>query len=178
MTDKRKGMKSLKIVFVCLLIAASSLLVFGQQLDGSDDQNPQRDGNQKIRLLRELGLSREQIQKIRFINQETRPQKLKAAQRLRDARQELDSAIYADKADETNLRNLISDVVEAQSEITKINALHEIKVRQVLTTAQLTRFREMRETFASRSRIPADRRNDDNQRRQRRNRPGVNALKP
>ncbi len=178
MTDKRKGMKSLKIVFVFLIIAACSLLVFGQQIDGSDDQNPQRDGSQKIRLLRELGLSREQIQKIRLINQETRPQKQKAAQRLRDARQELDSAIYADEADESKLRSLISDVVEAQSEVTKINALHEIKVRHVLTTAQLTRFREMRENFASRSRLPADRRNDNNPRRQRRNRAGANALKP
>lgn len=98
-------------------------------------------------LLRELGLTQEQIRRIRLINSENKERMREANFRLREANRNLDAAIYADNADETFIELKLREFQSAQAEIAKIRAVTELEIRKVLTPEQLIRFREMRQRF-------------------------------
>ena len=96
-------------------------------------------------LLAQLNLTREQIHQIREINQRNRPQIREANQRLREANQNLDAAIYGDVADEADIQSKIKEVHAAHAEVVKLRTQTEFAVRKVLTTEQLAVFREIRQ---------------------------------
>ncbi len=104
------------------------------------DQTPKRSG-----LLAQLDLTREQIQQIRTINQQNRPQIRQANLRLKEANRNLDAAVYSDTANENDVRLRIKDVHAAHAEVVRLRAETEFAVRKILTTDQLTRFRDFRE---------------------------------
>src|SRR5687767_112685 len=87
-------------LFFCLF-AGSMLLVpvisFGQDVPPADnamhDRQPE---NKRPNLLAELGLSQEQVQQIRRINQERRSVMMTAQRRMREANRDLDIAIYGE----------------------------------------------------------------------------------
>ncbi len=113
---------------------------------------PPRNFNQERRpnLLAELDLTRSQIQQIRRINADNKILRRDAQQKLREANRELDRAIYADNADETEIQNRLKDVQNAQAEVFKLKAATEYAIRKVLTPDQLIRFREIRQSFMER----------------------------
>ncbi len=151
-------MRYLKLGLILFTIAASSVNVMSQ---GRPFANPANAAQNTSRagLMRELGLSVEQIQRIRMINRETGPLKQKAGLNLQQARKVLDQSIYAENVDQNEVNLKIAAVAEAQAAVTKVNALHELRVRQVLTAEQLTKFREIRRSFAERrKRMDAERR--------------------
>ena len=97
--------------------------------------------------LRQLGLSRDQFQRIRTLNQERRPSMDAAQVRLRQANRALDEIIYADNASDADVQARLKDFQIAQAEVAKIRFLNELGVRRILTPEQLTRFRELRDKF-------------------------------
>lgn len=112
----------------------------------ADAQNMQERPNiQPRRLFEQLGLSREQIQQIRRINQERQPLMREAQERLRDATRALDQAIYADKLSEEDIQASLKDVQTAQAEVVKIRSMTELEVRKILTAEQLAKFIKLRE---------------------------------
>ena len=109
-------------------------------------------------LLRELGLTQEQMSQIREINQSNR-QNIKAAQeKVADTRMKLDQAIYAEKVDEATVQIRLREFQDAQAEVAKIRANTEFSIRKVLTPDQLLRFRELRQRFEQ---FRRDRRQND-----------------
>lgn len=117
-------------------------------------------------LLRELGLTREQMQRIKELNLGRRPAMMDAQQRQREATRNLDRAIYADSLNETEIAARLKELQSAQAEIAKLRSLNELEVRKILTPEQLVKFRdvrqrfaEMRENFENR---PNNRRNNQN----------------
>lgn len=141
------------------------------QVNPSNEAQPQQEnrtpGNQpqdiRANVLRQLGLSREQIQQIRRINVERRPLMEGAQQRLKDATQALDAAIYADQINEVDVRDRLKDVQLAQAEVAKVRFMNEVAVRRILTPEQLIRFRELRERFERIRETIEDRRKVDRQ---------------
>ena len=107
--------------------------------------NSQPDG--RGNLLRQLGLSREQIEQIRRIQGERGPEIRDAQRRFRQANRALDEAIYADDVNETEVQARLRDVQTAQAEVQRLRYLNELAVRRVLTSEQLVRFRELRDRF-------------------------------
>jgi len=105
-------------------------------------------GDRKPNLLQELGLSPEQLQQIRRINQERRPQLEAAMKRMGEANRALDEAIYSDVVNESDIAARIKDVQEAQAELSRIRFTNELAVRKLLTPDQLVRFRDLRRQFA------------------------------
>lgn len=101
-------------------------------------------------ILRELNLSREQIQQIKRIHEDRREQMQGAQRRLREANRNLDQAIYADSVNETEIESRMKEVVQAQEQVIKIRNMTELAVRKILTAEQLSRFRELREKFIRR----------------------------
>lgn len=125
------------------------------QDEGPENRPPQNNagrhsahpGDGRDNMLRRLGLSEDQIQQIRAINMERRPDMAEAHKRVREATRALDAAIYADKIDEADVQQRIKDVQVAQAEVARLRFMTELAVRQVLTPEQLVRFREMRQRF-------------------------------
>ncbi|MDQ3129970.1 MAG: periplasmic heavy metal sensor [Acidobacteriota bacterium] len=117
-------------------------------------------------LLRELGLTREQMQQIKQLNIGRRPAMMNAQQRQREATRNLDRAIYADSLNETEIAARLKELQSAQAEIAKLRSLNELEVRKILTPEQLVKFREVRQRFAEMrenfENRPNNRRNDRN----------------
>lgn len=143
---KPLNLKSL-IILVCLLIFPA---VFVNAQDLQERPNNDRPNIQPRRLLEQLGLSREQIQQIRRINQEKQPLMQAAQEKLREANRALDLAIYAETPNEEEVKNRLKDVQMAHAEVLRIRTVMEFEVRKVLTPEQLAKFKSLREEFMKR----------------------------
>lgn len=127
-----------------------------------DFQRPKRS---RPNLLRELGLSPEQMQAIRRLNAEKKVQIEEAQRRLTEARRSLDAAIYAENANEAAVAERLREFQDAQAEVAKIRTATEFEIRKILTPEQVARFREIRRRFGEK------RDNFQNRRRNRRQPP-------
>ncbi|HEX8250789.1 MAG TPA: periplasmic heavy metal sensor [Pyrinomonadaceae bacterium] len=147
-----------------------------------DDRPPmERRQRPRPKLLEELGLSREQIQQIRRINQARRPLMQEAQRRFREANRALDAAIYADSPNDADVQARMKEVQAAQAEIIKIRTTSEIAIRKVLTPEQLVKFRELRENFMRRmqnQQNPPPPEDEDPNQRQEVNNPNRRNLNP
>lgn len=143
----------LNTLFKTLILVA--ILSFGVSVfaqDAKNDEqpsqpNPQPAADNKIMLLRHLGLTREQIQQIRRINAERKPLMDTAQQRLKELTKQLDSVIYADNIAEGEFQERLKSVQLAQAEVSKIRFSTEFAIRRVLTPEQLVKFRELHDRF-------------------------------
>jgi len=148
-----------KLLFLILMLAAFAGSIFGQ-----DGPPPQRDVNRppemnkppgdrqmqpkRPNLIRLLGLTPDQAQQLKKLNQDRKPQMDEAMQRLRNANRALDEAIYADTVDEAAFQSRLKEVNQAQAEVARLRFTNELAVRKILTADQLARFRDLRRRFA------------------------------
>ena len=109
-------------------------------------------------LLAELGLSIEQMQQIRRINQERRPKMMEARRRMGEAMRNLDLAIYAGSVSEAEFDTRLKEFQAAEAALSRLRFESELAVRRVLKPEQLSRFIELRRQFA-------EKRNQNRQRR-------------
>lgn len=145
------------LFLLAMLLTCSFSTVTAQE--NAPDTPPDNQQN-RPRLLAALGLSPDQIQQIRRINQENRPQLRAANQRLREANRSLDIAIYSDAADEADIKLKVKEVHAAHNEMIIIRAKTEFAVRKVLTPVQLSKFREIRQqSIADKENLPRLRNN-------------------
>jgi Spy/CpxP family protein refolding chaperone len=141
-----------------LLVLIGTLLclsvgVFGQNPRPEDIRQgerfqPGQPAEQRPNLLQELGLSPEQVQAVRRINQQRKPVEQAARQRFQEAQRALNFAIYGDNVDDANMQAKLSEFQAAQAELARIKFTNELAVRKVLTPDQLVKFRELRRRFA------------------------------
>ncbi len=148
------GMKFVKIILVSVVLLITVNFVSAQEPQARGGEMPEGQRPEarqpqdiRIKMLRQLGLSREQIGQIRKLNQERMPLMQQAQKRFHDANQALDAAIYADQADDAAIDARLKEVNLAQAEITRIRIMNELGVRRILTPEQLARFRELRQRF-------------------------------
>lgn len=154
---------TLSKVFILTLMLCFSVNVFAQEVktDEQPQPNAQPTADNKVTLLRHLGLTREQIQQIRRINAERKPLMDAAQRRLREATKQLDDVIYADGIAEGEFQERLKNVQQAQAEVSRVRFSTEFAIRRVLTPEQLVKFRELHDRFE------AAQQNIQNQRRQR-----------
>lgn len=131
----------------------------GPPPDGQGPPPNARPGD-RGQLLRELGLSREQFQQIRRMNQERKPVMDAAHRRLNEANRALDQAIYADTLNEQDIEVRMKEVQAAQSDMVRLRFMNELQVRKILTPEQLIKFRDLREKFEQMRENFKDRRDD------------------
>ena len=131
-----------------LLFLVFSFSSVSAQLPGGQPPEPDNPPPaQRPNLLEELNLSADQIQQMRRLNQERRPEIQAAQLRLREANRALDAAVYADVENESEIQNRMKEVQAAQAEMVKNRTIMERAIRRILTPQQLARFRELREQF-------------------------------
>jgi Spy/CpxP family protein refolding chaperone len=102
-------------------------------------------GNQDANWVMALGLSPDQVARIRAIRQQNRLEWQTAKQRVNQAQRALDQAIYSDDASEAVIEERAKDVAEAQAAEVRLRARTELGIRRVLTPQQLNTFRMIRE---------------------------------
>lgn len=153
---------ALKIILLTAILSVSANVIAQDvKTDEQPPENPAPAADNKITLLRHLGLSREQIQQIRRINEERKPHMEAAQRRVREATKLLDDAIYADDFDEREFQERLKNVQLAQAEVSRIRFSTEFAIRRVLTLEQLGKFRVLHDRFE------AAQQNVQNQRRER-----------
>lgn len=139
------------IGLVILLVLTFSAGLYAQDAKPEDTapDRPNAGKPQDVRgnMIRQLGLSRLQLQQLRRINADRKPVMEAAQAKLRDANRALDDAIYADMPDEPTVLARLKDAQLAQADVIRIRTMNEFAVRQILTPEQLVRFRVMRERF-------------------------------
>ena len=151
-----------------LILLAGPLVMsapaYGQ--DGPPPGNPEHEDRREDRrpnLFAELGLSPDQVQQIRRMNQERRPAMMEAQRRMREANRNIDIAIYGESISDADFQTRLKEFQAARAELDRLRFEGELSVRKVLTPEQLVRFREIRRRFAD-----ARQNNRQDRRRQRR----------
>lgn len=137
------------IIFMLVSALAFIKIVHAQDTATPETQPPavKKPEDARGNALRQLGLSREQMQEIRRVNMERKPLMEEAQKRFREANRLLDEAIYSDQAIEADVRTRLKEVHLAQAEVVKIRYMNEFAVRRILTPEQLIQFRDLRGKF-------------------------------
>ncbi len=138
-----------RIVFFLAVVLFTSASVLAQEAtvpQGGQDQ-ARRQNNPGANILRQLGLSREQMQQIRQFNVRRQPMMDAAQRRFREANRRLDESIYADQLVETEVQERIKEVQLSQAELIRLRSMSELSIRKILTPDQLNKFRRLRQRF-------------------------------
>lgn len=135
-------------LFPLVLILFLSAAVLGQEpTDPPKTDVAQPGQNERPNLFAALGLSPEQVEQIRLLNQERRPRMQEAQRRLRESVRNLDMAIYSDAVNDVDFAARLREHQEAQAEVAKLRFEGELAIRKVLMPDQLVKFRQMRRRF-------------------------------
>jgi len=140
------------ILSIAFVLLGTSVAAFAQttqiqnqtdpsQAQNAQAQNPQNQGNE----LRLLGLTPDQIQKIRAINLDLKDERQAANMKLREAQRALAEVVESPTPDENLIAQRSREVAEAQSNTIRLRSLTEARILQVLTPEQRIRLREMRQ---------------------------------
>ena len=148
---KRKITPRILILISAILFWVSPAAGQGlRPVNTSQAENAQKAGPTRDRadLLQELGLTPEQLEEMRRINQERRPAEIAARQRFQDATRTLNIAIYSESVDEVGFESSLKEFQAAQADLARIKFTRELAIRKILNTEQLLKFRELRRRFA------------------------------
>lgn len=96
-------------------------------------------------LQTELGLTPDQIQKWRALNQDLGPQERAGTQKVRQAKRALADAMESPSPNEEVIKQRAKELADAQSAMTQLQALRQARVLQMLTPEQRVKLREIRE---------------------------------
>lgn len=147
-----RNLSNMRFLFVVLLALLFATFAIGQDKPATapvvEEPKPaERGGDLRMDILKQLGLSREQVQQIRRANIERKPLFDAAQTKLREANKALDQAIYADLVNEQDVQARLRDVQLAQADLIRVRFMNELTIRRILTPDQLMRFREIRQRF-------------------------------
>ena len=133
--------------FLILIISAQSRAQTGTQPQPSEPVQAQQQPTQATMadMIGQLGLTPEQIQKWRAINQDLREQQQSANLRLRQARRALADAIESPTPNEELVKQRAREVSDDQAATTQHQALREARILQTFTPEQRVKLREIRE---------------------------------
>jgi len=135
----------MKLVSSALMLLVLGLAIFGQEVKPEATPTPPGGGN----LLQQLGLSPDQMLRIRQLNKQRKPAMEEAQLRVREANRVLDAAIYADTVDDSQVAARLEELQKAQADVARIRFTNELAIRRILTPDQLSRFRELRRQVAA-----------------------------
>ena len=141
------------LIFLTITLILTFSLAVKAQDEAGEEFRPSTIRQARPNLLRELGLSREQMQAIRRLNAERKIQMQEAQQMLGEARRNLDLAIYADNVNESEVKARLQDFQTAQAEVATIRSTTEFEIRKILTPEQVARFRQLRREFAEKREV-------------------------
>ncbi|MDQ1422158.1 MAG: periplasmic protein CpxP/Spy [Acidimicrobiaceae bacterium] len=170
---------TITFTLILLVFAGSATQAFAQTGDEAAQADTAQ-GNQDANWVTALGLTPDQVSRIRSIRQQNKMEWQAARQRLNQAQHTLDEAIYSDDASEAVIEQRAREVAEAQAAEVSVRARTELGIRHVLTPEQLNTFRTIRQQRIREAQIKRRMENDNPQRplRNRRLQNGINLSSP
>ena len=123
----RKIPPKIFIFTIILLLFVSLLKAQDQPGNQFEENNKQR--NDRQRLIEYLELTPEQVGQIRMVRGEIAPQLREATIRQRDARRNLNRALYADALDEAEIQLYLKDLMEAQAQVTRLRTRKRVGLK-------------------------------------------------
>src|SRR5437764_2492508 len=105
----------------------------------------QTQATQAPNLQTQLGLTPDQIQKWRALNQELRPQEVAGNLKVHEAKRALAEAMEAPSPNEDLIKQRAKEFADAQSAMTQLQALRQARVLQILTPDQRVKLKEIKE---------------------------------
>jgi Spy/CpxP family protein refolding chaperone len=107
----------------------------------SEPQHPQFGGDP----IRQLNLTPEQREQIRTIREQSKEERGRINERLRETNRALEEALDSDNPDEAAVEQRAKEVVAAQAAAMRQRVLTEVRIRRVLTLEQKTLLRTLRQ---------------------------------
>lgn len=95
--------------------------------------------------IRQLNLTPEQREQIRTIREQSKEERGRINERLRETNRALEAALDSDNPDETAVEQRAREVMAAQAAAMRLRVLTEVNIRRVLTVEQKTLLRTLRE---------------------------------
>lgn len=142
--NRKFGAVSTLALFLLLLIFCPAQ-VFAQEEGAPQGQADARPPNPDNDLVRQLSLTPDQIEKVKAIREQNREVRRQIVQRVREAQIALDRAIYVENADEALVEQRARELAEAQAAQVRLQAMSALRIRRILTPAQLETFRALRQ---------------------------------
>ena len=145
---KTKTTNVLIPLLTIIFILAGTLVSIKAQTPSQQTQTQdatQTQTTQAPNLQAELGLTPDQIQKWRALNQELRPQEVAGNMKVREAKRALADAMEAPSPNEDLIKQRAKELADAQSVMTQLQALRQARVLQILTPEQRVKLRDIRE---------------------------------
>ncbi len=179
LTAKLAATAAAMLLTLSLPFFNSSARAFAQEEGAQQNEARPADagqGGQDGELIRRLKLTPDQIRRIREIRQQSAEEMRLSRQRMLQATRALDEAIYADSVSEAEVETRAHDMSSAQSEVVRLRALTELRIRRVLTPEQLNTLRAIREEARKTQREQRRERRDDAAAFQDNKRPGLRNL--
>jgi Spy/CpxP family protein refolding chaperone len=140
--------KGINFLLTIIFILAATLVSVQAQTATQQPQTQdptQTQTTQAPNLQAELGLTPDQIQKWRALNQELRPSEVAGNMKVREAKRALADAMEAPTPNEDLIKQRAKELADAQSAMTQLQALRQARVLQILTPEQRVKLREIRE---------------------------------
>lgn len=100
-------------------------------------------GLDRVQLLRALGLSREQMQKVRRLYQRFGPRTAQLRDEMEERRDAYVQALFNEPYDEKLVEQRMRQVLEKQQELMQAEAESERAFRAILTPEQIDKFRKL-----------------------------------
>lgn len=130
------------VLISCFYVAPAQAQESGAPTERAEaEQNAVHQGGN---LIRTLGLTPEQVARIRMIREQNKEERQLAGERLRNAQRALDDAIYSDAASEAVVEERARELASAQTAMVRLRALTELSIRRVLTPEQISTLRTLR----------------------------------
>ncbi len=155
-----KLLHGLSLLIVLMTLTAGSSSALAQQESGTppparDDADPSKrfgshrrpsssESSRSFKLLEVLNLTPEQQAQVRAIRYENEAAARDAMKRRKRAQRALEEAIYAEREDEAVIQQLSKELASVQVEMVQLRTQVELRIRRLLNTEQLARFRDFR----------------------------------
>ena len=99
----------------------------------------------RMAIIRLLNLTPEQLRRIQEVRRRFGPQLEQARQQVQDRRDALRQATYGETFTPSLLEQRLRELIEAQSELIRLETQLEVEFRNVLTPEQLAEFRQIQD---------------------------------
>ncbi|HEY0384861.1 MAG TPA: Spy/CpxP family protein refolding chaperone [Pyrinomonadaceae bacterium] len=142
------------LLLLTIILLCSSALPASAQENATPPLGPEQNtANQSGDLIRQLGLTQDQLSRIRAIREQNKDERQAANERLKNAQRALDEAIYSDDASEALIEERARELATAQAASVRLRALTELSIRRILTPEQLGTLRALRLRQAQQRRL-------------------------
>jgi|SRR5215204_3636961 len=133
---------SVRLILALIAVLLGATVTIRSQSPQDSPQNPP--AVQPPDVSEQLRLTPDQVRRIREIQRDTKDERQTIGIRMRQSNRALQDALDADVLDENLVEQRLQDFAAAQTAQLRLRIQTELKIRRLLNSAQLARWRDLR----------------------------------